>query len=162
MPDERTGFTMMWYNSPLHGEQNVGTLMDMIQVGQWYKFHAPQIAGKPIAPRRCPVPVKFRDMCKELQQGESSSAGNNANDECGSDDDNSEEDCDEDCTASDWEVSDKYFVLEEDKTVNLDAALLKDLILDTDPVGAPSEGKKSAPKEVIPCVSKPDIPNFDF
>ncbi|KAF8237031.1 hypothetical protein L208DRAFT_1249355 [Tricholoma matsutake] len=39
MLDERTGPKAMWFNSPLHGNQKVGTLVDMIQVGQWYGVH---------------------------------------------------------------------------------------------------------------------------
>ncbi|THV03439.1 hypothetical protein K435DRAFT_914113, partial [Dendrothele bispora CBS 962.96] len=43
MPDERTGSNFTWFNSPLRGNQTVGTLVNMIQVGQWYKFHVPRV-----------------------------------------------------------------------------------------------------------------------
>ncbi|KAF8232988.1 hypothetical protein L208DRAFT_1269396 [Tricholoma matsutake] len=39
MPDECTGSKVTWFNSPLHRNQSVGTLVDMIQVGQWYGTH---------------------------------------------------------------------------------------------------------------------------
>jgi len=39
MPDERTNSTITWFNSPLRGNQNAQTLVDMIQVGQWYGKH---------------------------------------------------------------------------------------------------------------------------
>ncbi|KAJ3753918.1 ribonuclease H-like domain-containing protein [Lentinula raphanica] len=37
MTDERTNSYITWLNSPLRGNQLVGTLIDMIQVGQWYR-----------------------------------------------------------------------------------------------------------------------------
>lgn len=40
MPDERTGSNITWFNSPLRGNQHVSTLVNMIQVGQWYGVHA--------------------------------------------------------------------------------------------------------------------------
>jgi hypothetical protein len=39
MPDERTNSNITWFNSPLRGNQNAQTLVDMIQVGQWYGQH---------------------------------------------------------------------------------------------------------------------------
>ena len=39
MPDERTNSDITWFNSPLRGNQNAQTLIDMIQVGQWYGQH---------------------------------------------------------------------------------------------------------------------------
>ncbi|KAI0759610.1 hypothetical protein BC629DRAFT_1454856 [Irpex lacteus] len=36
MPDERTASKFTWLNSPLRGNQNTQTLIDMIQVGQYY------------------------------------------------------------------------------------------------------------------------------
>jgi hypothetical protein len=40
MPDERTGSRMTWLNSPLRSQQDIWTLSNMIQVGQWYGTHA--------------------------------------------------------------------------------------------------------------------------
>lgn len=37
MPDERTGSTFTWLNSPTRGNQNAQTLVDMVRIGQWYK-----------------------------------------------------------------------------------------------------------------------------
>ena len=39
MPDDRTGSRITWLNSPLRGNQDVSTLVNMIQVGQWYGVH---------------------------------------------------------------------------------------------------------------------------
>ncbi|KAJ7812436.1 hypothetical protein B0H14DRAFT_2856806 [Mycena olivaceomarginata] len=38
MPDERTNSHLTWFNSPLRGNQK--TLVDMIQIGQWYGKHS--------------------------------------------------------------------------------------------------------------------------
>ena len=35
MPDERTNSTITWFNSP--GNQNAQTIVDMVQIGQWYR-----------------------------------------------------------------------------------------------------------------------------
>jgi len=39
MPDERTNSTITWFNSALPGNQSAQTLIDMIQVGQWWGKH---------------------------------------------------------------------------------------------------------------------------
>ncbi|KAK0429635.1 hypothetical protein EV421DRAFT_1723029 [Armillaria borealis] len=39
MPDERTRLKITWFNSPLRINQKVSTLVNMIQVGQWYGIH---------------------------------------------------------------------------------------------------------------------------
>jgi hypothetical protein len=39
MPDERTGSKITWFNSPLRANQDVSTLVNMIQIGQWYSVH---------------------------------------------------------------------------------------------------------------------------
>ena len=39
MPDERTGSKITWFNSPLCANQDVLTLVNMIQVGQWYEVY---------------------------------------------------------------------------------------------------------------------------
>lgn len=36
MPDERTGSKFTWFNSPLRGNQHGQTLVDMVQIGQFY------------------------------------------------------------------------------------------------------------------------------
>ena len=40
MPDERTNSTITWMNSPTCGNQEMQTIVDMLQVGQWYGKHA--------------------------------------------------------------------------------------------------------------------------
>jgi hypothetical protein len=39
MPEERTNSTITWFNSPTRGSQNAQMLVDMIQIGQWYRKH---------------------------------------------------------------------------------------------------------------------------
>ncbi|KAF8484534.1 ribonuclease H-like domain-containing protein [Russula ochroleuca] len=39
MPDECTGSKITWFNSPLRANQDVSTLVNMIQIGQWYGVH---------------------------------------------------------------------------------------------------------------------------
>jgi hypothetical protein len=74
MPDERTGSKITWFNSPLRANQDVSTLVNMIQIGQWYGVHK---KGGPKEKRR-PV-VKFRDMEKDLMpQSELSGSGRSA------------------------------------------------------------------------------------
>ena len=46
MPDERTGSKITWFNSPLRANQDISTLVNMIQVGQWYGVH--KVCGKVI------------------------------------------------------------------------------------------------------------------
>ncbi|KAG2744426.1 hypothetical protein P692DRAFT_201775846 [Suillus brevipes Sb2] len=63
MPDERTGSKLTWLNSAIRGNQNAQTLVDMIQIGQWYGTKA-ENSG----PRKEPYhpTVKFRDINKDL------------------------------------------------------------------------------------------------
>jgi hypothetical protein len=49
MPDERTNSTITWFNSPIRGSQNAQTLVDMIQVGQWYGRHQVCIPWLPMS-----------------------------------------------------------------------------------------------------------------
>ncbi|KAG6379576.1 hypothetical protein JVT61DRAFT_10080 [Boletus reticuloceps] len=78
MPDERTGSTLTWLNSPLRANQNARTLIDMIQIGQYYRTDS----KKAVRRKECYRPVvKFRDMDKELLQAtvlgnESTTPGN--------------------------------------------------------------------------------------
>ena len=37
MPDERTNSFITWVNSPIRGNQTTQTIVDMIQIGQWYR-----------------------------------------------------------------------------------------------------------------------------
>jgi hypothetical protein len=39
MPDERTNSTITWLNSPVRGNQQSRSIINMIQVGQWYGKH---------------------------------------------------------------------------------------------------------------------------
>ncbi|KAK0477282.1 ribonuclease H-like domain-containing protein [Armillaria novae-zelandiae] len=62
MPDERTGSKITWFNSPLRSNQKVSTLVNMIQVGQWYGVH--QKEGK----SKLPPNIKFRNMDNDLNR----------------------------------------------------------------------------------------------
>ena len=58
MPDERTNSTITWFNSPIRGSQNAQTLVDMIQIGQWYGKHQ----NKDYVPSKYRPVVKFRNI----------------------------------------------------------------------------------------------------
>ena len=45
MADERTGSNMTWFNSALRSNQSVDTLVNLVQVGQWYKIHEPRVSS---------------------------------------------------------------------------------------------------------------------
>ncbi|KAG1891136.1 ribonuclease H-like domain-containing protein [Suillus subluteus] len=58
MPDERTNSTITWFNSPIRGNQNAQTLVDMIQIGQWYGKHD----NKDYVPSKYRPVVKFQNI----------------------------------------------------------------------------------------------------
>ncbi|KAJ4475929.1 hypothetical protein C8J55DRAFT_517339 [Lentinula edodes] len=152
MPDERTVSEFTRQNSALRGNQSVSTLVDIVQVGQWYKVHSPRIAGEPVKPPRRPV-VKFRDMTRELQNG-----GEVDSDR---DEDSSDEEDVAECRVLDWEVSDTAFALDED--IDLAAPVLRDMISETGPpIGEQSNVKGKASSTTFQSSSKPDVPDYDF
>ncbi|KAF8580210.1 hypothetical protein K439DRAFT_1662869 [Ramaria rubella] len=57
MCDERTGSTFTWLNSALRNRQKVPTLVDMVQVRQWYLFNPETEEATKVAPS-----VRWRDM----------------------------------------------------------------------------------------------------
>ncbi|KAJ8475312.1 hypothetical protein ONZ45_g15654 [Pleurotus djamor] len=61
MPDERTNSHITWFNSPLRGNQKAETLIDMVQIGQYYRNKD----GKKGSTARRPA-VKFRAIEKDL------------------------------------------------------------------------------------------------
>ncbi|KAJ7608836.1 ribonuclease H-like domain-containing protein [Mycena polygramma] len=89
MPDERTNSRLTWFNSALRGNQNAETLVNMIQIGQWYGTHVNATASPEKEPYR-PV-VKFRNLeenvLKSVQQDEDSEAASDEEDEPESGDD---------------------------------------------------------------------------
>ncbi|KAE9403452.1 hypothetical protein BT96DRAFT_990308 [Gymnopus androsaceus JB14] len=152
MPDECTVSEFTRQNSALRGNQSVSTLVDIVQVGQWYKVHSPRIAGEPVKLRRRPV-VKFWDMTKELQNGGEADSER--------DEDSSDEEDVAECSVADWEVSDTAFALDED--VDLAAPVLCDMISETGPpIGDQSNAKGKASSTTIQSSSKPDVPDYDF
>ncbi|KAN0087885.1 hypothetical protein V8E55_006506 [Tylopilus felleus] len=67
MPDERTGSVFTWFNSPLCANQSPQTLIDMIQIGQWYRGNGQKGSGRAREPKTPYRPVvKFRDMDDDL------------------------------------------------------------------------------------------------
>ncbi|KAJ6602612.1 hypothetical protein DFH09DRAFT_805189, partial [Mycena vulgaris] len=60
MPDERTNSNITWFNSALRGNQKQEGLLDMIMVGQWYRYHAPVRPRRP--PRRPTVAFRRLDQ----------------------------------------------------------------------------------------------------
>lgn len=46
MADERTGSYLTWFNSALRANQKVDTLVNTVQVGQWYKTHQPRVSDR--------------------------------------------------------------------------------------------------------------------
>ncbi|KAM6499765.1 hypothetical protein JOM56_005273 [Amanita muscaria] len=67
MPDERTNSTITWLNSPVRGNQQSRSIINMIQVGQWYGKH---VKDEPKASRSQARPaVKFRVIDKSVLEG---------------------------------------------------------------------------------------------
>ncbi|KAG2079898.1 ribonuclease H-like domain-containing protein [Suillus cothurnatus] len=64
MPDERTNSTITWFNSPTRGSQNAQTLVDMIQIGQWYGKHQ----NKDYVLSKYRPVVKFRNIEESMLQ----------------------------------------------------------------------------------------------
>ncbi|KAJ3805064.1 hypothetical protein F5876DRAFT_70116 [Lentinula aff. lateritia] len=97
MSDERTNSYVTWLNLPLRGNQLVGTVIDMIQVGQWYRkgshFTSLQITIKKqpvvgfrfIEPERLEkikeVEIKAAEDAEELEEEEELEDENNAMDD---------------------------------------------------------------------------------
>ncbi|KAF8153915.1 ribonuclease H-like domain-containing protein [Crassisporium funariophilum] len=65
MPDERTNSAITWFNSPLRGNQMTQTIVDEIQIGQYYGKHNPETAT-PHKKERFRPAVKFRKIDKAL------------------------------------------------------------------------------------------------
>ncbi|KAJ3859091.1 ribonuclease H-like domain-containing protein [Lentinula novae-zelandiae] len=61
MPDERTVSEFTRQNSALRGNQSVSTLVDIVQVGQWYKVHSPRVCS------RCSHQLVLTDICRLLE-----------------------------------------------------------------------------------------------
>ncbi|KAJ7198848.1 hypothetical protein GGX14DRAFT_573290 [Mycena pura] len=94
MPDERTNSKITWYNSALRGNQQQEGLLDMISVGQWHTYHAPDATGPRRPPRRPTVAfrrlnradidntkLKMRDEESEVSDSEVSDSDSSETDE---------------------------------------------------------------------------------
>ncbi|RDB28214.1 hypothetical protein Hypma_001371 [Hypsizygus marmoreus] len=121
MPDERTNSTITWFNSPLRGNQTAQTLVDMIQVGQWYGKHQSE---NPPKERQRPT-VKFRKINNKVLEAirTKTIVHENEDDESSSDEDG---DGEEDGEVSRNDVERLEF--EIDDCINLDARALIDMI----------------------------------
>ncbi|KAG1729099.1 uncharacterized protein EDB91DRAFT_1160234 [Suillus paluster] len=143
MPDERTGSKLTWLNSAIRANQNAQTLVDMIQIGQWYGNKAEKSR-----PRKEPYrpTVKFRDIDKDLLRAVTTGVKPATNDmtppavDTGHDSDDSEDLLDdvEDGlvgTRRDDEVPEDDF-LQVDEDIHLGSPLLRDLISTVPVVGS--------------------------
>ncbi|KAJ7668372.1 ribonuclease H-like domain-containing protein [Mycena polygramma] len=62
MPDERTNSNITWFNDPLRANQGQEGLLDMIMIGQWHRYHAPDAEGPRRPPRRPTVAFRRLDQ----------------------------------------------------------------------------------------------------
>ncbi|KAI6043561.1 hypothetical protein EDC04DRAFT_2890709 [Pisolithus marmoratus] len=166
MPDEWTGSTFTWLNSPIHGNQNAQTLTDMVRIGQWYQDYA-----QAHAPAKVPFHpmVKFCDINKDLLAGITSAGtqttdpGDLVPDGAIYDSDNGDNgDVGDDFLESGDEVGNPHsmFVattVEADNDMDLDNPFLLDLISPT----LIAQPTIHLPQHHIQPVSKDDNPNWD-
>ncbi|KAG1824357.1 uncharacterized protein BJ212DRAFT_1295544 [Suillus subaureus] len=142
MPDERTGSRLTWLNSAICGNQNAQTLVDMIQIGQWYGTKAEKSR-----PRKEPYrpTVKFRDIDRDLLHAIATGvkpATDNAtpDPDTGHDSDDSEDLLDDveddliDCRKDNEVPEDDFLQVDED--IHLGSPLLRDLISTVPVVGS--------------------------
>ncbi|CDO74690.1 hypothetical protein BN946_scf184960.g4 [Trametes cinnabarina] len=72
MPDERTGSKFTWFNSALRGSQHAQTLVDMVQIGQFYYRQSVGTSqneshdNSARNPLKLRPTVKFRDINRDL------------------------------------------------------------------------------------------------
>ncbi|KAA1479812.1 hypothetical protein DENSPDRAFT_789582 [Dentipellis sp. KUC8613] len=163
MPDERTGSTFTWLNSALCGSQHGRTVVDMVQISQWYGIH------KASSPRKASIrpTVKFRDIDQDLlrrlmtgssvvidDEGITMNAGS-AHGDSGSlsDDEDSPSDSEDDgeagmssepCRAPDFKLGDTH--------IDLYAPALKDMLSLTPAADTPFPSRSS------PSIRQPSVP----
>ncbi|KAG1760356.1 hypothetical protein EDD22DRAFT_781244 [Suillus occidentalis] len=164
MPDERTGSKLTWLNSAIRGNQNAQTLVDMIQIGQWYGTKAEN--SKPRKEPYRPT-VKFRDIDRDhlraVATGVKPATDNVAFDvDTGHDSEDSEDSPDDvendlvDCRKDDEMPEDDFLQVDED--IHLGSPLLRDLISTVPVVG--SQNVRVA-QDNVP-VSKKRVTNWNF
>ena len=172
MPDERTGSRITWFNSPLRGNQDVSTLVNMIQVGQWYGVHKASycchigtvcvlICGfqADIKKERRRPTVKFRDMIKELEKSARASAGSIS--EPGQDETPSDEEMEDDNAFGATHSLPEADAFAVDTDVDLDSRFLLDMLsidgprqLEVSNTGLEGTGATSREGD--------KVPNWDF
>ncbi|KAG2339705.1 hypothetical protein BDR05DRAFT_951027 [Suillus weaverae] len=134
MPDKRTGSKLTWLNSAIQGNQNAQTLVDMIQIGQWYGTKAEN--SKPCKEPYRPT-VKFcninRDHLHAVATEVKPATDNVTFDvDTGHDSEDSEDSPDDvkndlvDCCKDDEMPEDDFLQVDED--IHLGSPLLCDLI----------------------------------
>jgi hypothetical protein len=150
MPDKRTGSKITWFNSPLRVKQDVSTLVNMIQVGQWYGVHKVRVkvinntvmslcsllsvlSQKGGPKEKCRPTVSFRDVEKDLRPQSSKLSGSAP---LQPHDINNSDDSDE----SDVDRSHSFVPQENairvDDDVDLASGFLKNMFVATDPSAA--------------------------
>ncbi|KAJ6607061.1 ribonuclease H-like domain-containing protein [Mycena sp. CBHHK59/15] len=167
MPDERTNSHLTWFNSPLRGNQKAETLVDMIQIGQWYGKHAKANVSPKKEPFR-PV-VKFRNLdenvLKSVQQGGRRDAEGNAALEPDSDSDSDEEaepESGDDEANQAREAAQSAFTFDIDPDINISAPALLDLVTVT-PASASTAPTDRAQRQTVPVAQeKPEEVNWNF
>ncbi|KAH7885651.1 hypothetical protein F5I97DRAFT_1887698, partial [Phlebopus sp. FC_14] len=152
MPDERTGSRLMWLNSPTCANQNAQTLVDMIQIGQWYgTLKEPRQRKPPYRPS-----VKSRDIDQDILDTITTGArapatGNGASSSEAQDASDNESETDEDADDASGQTNlPEEEILRVDEDIDLDCPLLCDMIA-TIPVSGAE--KLRTPTERSPALS---------
>ncbi|KAJ8579685.1 hypothetical protein M405DRAFT_893983 [Rhizopogon salebrosus TDB-379] len=157
-----------WLNSPTRNNQNAQTLVDMIQIGQWYGTHKQTEKTRQKEPYR--PTVKFRDIDRDLLDevmlGEKPTTSQTAGAiehtvhdlDNGDESDNEEEDnksWDKPCNVADEDQVPEDDFLMADDDINLDSDFLRDMIATIPVFGVQ---KARMPQESVPVlnVSEPD------
>jgi hypothetical protein len=120
MADERTNSTFTWFNSPIRGRQEINTLRDMIQVGQFYRV---QEDGERSVYRPT---VKFKKLDREtlkiLQSQDDSESESDDSDDDGS------SHAVAGCSDLPAEQSTRNFIFQVDHDIDLNSKGLHDLL----------------------------------
>ncbi|KAK7041309.1 ribonuclease H-like domain-containing protein [Favolaschia claudopus] len=135
MPDERTNSHLTWFNSPLRGNQKPETLIDMIQIGQWYGKHTKSEASVKKEPYR-PV-VKFRNIDKKLLETVRSRRAVSSESDSESDDEDTEIRPEDETPVTAQPASRRpppVFIFDIDPDLNIAAPALLDLLSVDGPV----------------------------
>ncbi|KAF8154878.1 ribonuclease H-like domain-containing protein [Crassisporium funariophilum] len=165
MPDERTNSFITWLNSPNRGNQTTQNIVDMIQVGQWYR---PKKKNSPAgsAESHYRPAVKFRKISKETL-ARLQTLGDNESENMELEDSDEDENADEDQTEGTSTTprlatgqstpTESRIAFKIDPNININSKTLLDMISETDTVsaatakaaGAPATSKAANPEKKI-------------